>query len=236
MKKNFKKTLIIIFLFVPVLISGCSSNINLIIQERLSEVRFNQFVAYNEKVYVKFTSGFREDPYVLNGISENKKEFGVITVKFLTEIENKNIEPSFVITINGMDFDGTFELNPFDQTYVQDIETYVLNDSICSIKIMWNEFNFESILNNISNSFNCNHTKSLSIFISEYKKEIKNLIKSDINFEVYVKIIDDPSINLDKFYFYVCLISSSGESFSLIIDPYSCEVLAKNESKNQLIL
>ena len=41
-------------------------------------------------------------------------------------------------------------------------------------KIIWNDFVYESELTNIANTFNCNHTKGLNIFIAEYKKEIKN--------------------------------------------------------------
>lgn len=235
--KYLKKFFIVFIVFITIFsFSGCSNNINQEIQERLSEVRFNLFEASSDIINVKFSSGFREEPYVLNGKSENKKEFGVITVKFLINITNKTNLPSFVITINEMDFDGEFELNPFDQTYVQDIETFVLDDSNISIKILWNNIDFEGELKNLTNNYNCNHTKALSIFIKEYNKNLKNLLKNDIEFEVYIKIINDPSLEINKNYFYVCLLSISGESFSVVIDPLSCEILAKNESKNQIIL
>lgn len=231
------KKMLTIFLFVPLaLLFGCHSNIKTAVQEKLSEVRFNLFEASNEEVNVRFTSGFREDPYVLNGKSENKKEFGIITVKFLKNLPNKNTSPNFVITISDMDFDGEFELNPFDQTYVQDIETFVLDTSTVSIKIMFGEFVFESALKNISKDFSINHKDALQIFTKEFQKNIHNLLKNGQDFEVYVKIINDPNLEINKNYFYVSLISTQGESFSLIIDPNSGTILAKNESKNQVIL
>lgn len=235
MKKfNF---MLLSFLFVILAcFSGCNTNFNATINESLSEVRYNLFTASNEFVNVKFTSGFREDPYVLNGKSENKKEFGVITVKFLGETINKTGNPEFIITINDMDFDGKFELNPFDQSYVQDIETFVLDDYQIYIKITWQDFTFESELVNISNSFNCNHKQALNIFTNEYKKNIEKLIKQNVSFEIYVKIINDPSLEIDKNYFYVGLIAENGESISIIIDPLNSKILAKNESKNQVIL
>ena len=133
--------------------------------------------------------------------AENKKEFGVVTITFLKEIEDKNTLPSFVITINDMDFDGELELNPFDQTYVQDIETFVLDDATISIKVMWNNYSFESTLKNISKNFNINHSKALNIFIKEYKKDIKNLLKNNVDFEVYIKILNDPNFVENKNYF-----------------------------------
>ena len=234
--KILRKMLIVFLLIYPIIVFGCSNNIDLIVQESISEVRYNLFVTGNEEINVKFTSGFREDPYILNGKSENKKEFGVITVKFLKNFSNKKANPIFVITISDMDFDGELELNPFDQTYVQDIETFVLDDSSVSIKISFGDFTFEGNLKSVSNDFAINHKEALNIFVKVYKKDIQVLNKNGKSFEVYVKIINDPSLEIDKNYFYVCLISSSGESFSLIIDPYSANILAKNESKNQIIL
>ncbi|MBE5746421.1 MAG: hypothetical protein E7359_03955 [Clostridiales bacterium] len=231
-----KKIIFCILGLLIILLTGCKSDFNNIINESLSEVRYNLFAASNEYIDVKFMSGFRENPYVLNGKSENKKEFGVITIKFLAEIINKIGNPEFIITIEGMDFDGEFELNPFDQSYVQDIETFVLDSYEISIEITWQDFVFESDLTNISNSFNCNHKQALNIFTNTFKKDIEKLIKQNTSFEIYVKIINDPSLDIDKNYFYVSLISSGGESFSLIIDPLNGKVLAKNQSKNSLIL
>lgn len=234
--KIFKKFFLLIFI-CPLFLFGCNNaNLKAIVNEKLSEVRFNLFSASSDEINIKFTSGFREDPYILNGKSENKKEFGVITVKFLKSLPNTNASPNFVITIEDMDFDGVFELNPFDQTYVQDIETFVLDDSNVTIKIMFGELNFETSLKNVSKEFSINHKDALNIFIKEFEKDINHLLKNGKDFEVYVKIISDPNFSLDKNYFYVCLISNSGISFSLIIDPLSGQILAKNESQNQLIL
>ncbi len=234
--KILKKFFLLVFI-CPLFLFGCNNaNLKAIVNEKLSEVRFNLFSASSDEINIKFTSGFREDPYILNGKSENKKEFGVITVKFLKNLPNTNASPNFVITIEDMDFDGVFELNPFDQTYVQDIETFVLDDSNVTIKIMFGELNFETSLKNVSKEFSINHKDALNIFIKEFEKDINLLLKNGKDFEVYVKIISDPNFSLDKNYFYVCLISNSGISFSLIIDPLSGQILAKNESQNQLIL
>jgi len=236
MKKIKIFSLICLVLILLINFSGCKTNLSNDIQDKLSEVRFNLFSCSNEFINIKFTSGFREDPYVLNGKSENKKEFGVITVKFLMDTTNKNGMPNFIITISDMDFDGEFELNPFDQTYVQDIETFVLDASDIQIKVTWQDFEFESKMDNISKTFNYTHKDALEVFIKEYKTNIEKYLKINTDFEVYVKIINDPSLEIDKNYFYVCLITNSGESLSVIIDPMTSKILAKNESNNQVIL
>lgn len=234
--KKGQKYAIFLLIFGLIFMFGCHSKLNQTVQEKLSEVRFNLFSGGNDEIAVRFTSGFREDPYVLNGVSQNKKEFGIITVKFLKEISSKTAMPNFVITIESMDYDGEFELNPFDQTFVQDIETFVLDNTTVSIKICYADFVFEGDLKNVSKDFSINHKDALNVFVKEYKKDIQALLKNKTDFEVYVKILNDPSLNLDKNYFYVCLISNSGNSFSAIIDPYSGIILAKNQNKNQQIL
>lgn len=236
MNKLFKILSLFVFSFCMLIFSSCKINLNETLSLSLSEVRYNLFSASNEKVNVKFTSGFREDPYVLNGKSENKKEFGILVVKFLTETPPSSALPSFVISINSMDFDGDFELNPFDQTYVQDIETFVLDDSKIVVKIVFGDFIYESELKSISNSFNINHKQALNIFTKQFQVKIEDYIKNNISFEIYVKIIDDPSLQIDKNYFYVALITNTGENLSVIIDPMSSKILAKNENKNSLIL
>lgn len=234
MKKGF---VLFSLLFVVVFTFGCDNNLNEIVSNAISEVRYNLFETKNEQLSVSFTSGFREDPYVVDGISNAKKEFGVITVRFLTDISDYSGLPSFIITINNIDFDGDFELNPFDQTYVQDIETFVLNDATISIKILWNNFKFEDNLTNVSKNFAINHKDALKIMVKEFKPQLKKLVKNHTLLgEVYIKIITDPSLLIDKKYWYVCVIGREGENLSVIIDPTTKQILAKNESSNSLIL
>lgn len=233
-----KKVLAIFSLiFVIIFTFGCDNNLTKIVSESISEVRYNLFEIQNEQLSVFFTSGFREDPYVIDGISNAKKEFGVVTVRFLTDISDYSGLPSFVLTVNDMDFDGDFELNPFDQTYVQDIETFVLDDSTISIKVLWNSFEFEGNLTNISKNFVINYKDALKITVKEFKPQLKKMIKNHTLLgEVYIKIISDPSYLLDKKYWYVCVIGREGENYSVIIDPTTKQILAKNESSNSLIL
>ena len=55
-------------------------------QENLSEYRKVLYVASTPNFDATFTTGKREEPYLLNGVSEKKVEYGVLTVKFNKEI------------------------------------------------------------------------------------------------------------------------------------------------------
>ena len=232
MKKFFMALIII---FISLSLCGCDGNLNKIVNEAVSEVRYNLFVANSEEIFVEFSSGFREDPYVINGVSNAKKEFGVVSVKFLKDMNSYDGLPSFVLTINGVNFDREFELNPFNQTYVQDIETFVLDDDVISIKVLWGDFCFESELENKSKNFNLNHKDVLKIMIKEFKSNLKKMIKNQtFQGEIYVKIIVDPSLLIEKTYWYVGVVGRTGQNYSIIIDPISKQILAKKESENSL--
>lgn len=232
-----KKYIVMFLLFIIVFTCGCNENLLEIVNEAVSEVRYNLYENKSEELSITFMSGFREDPYVIDGISNAKKEFGVITIKFLIDITNYSGLPSFVLTVNDFDFDGDFELNPFDQTYVQDIETFVLDDATISIKVLWNSFSHEGNLTNVSKNFNINHKDALKIMVNEFKPQLKKLIKNHVlQGEVYIKIINDTSLLIDKKYWYVCVIGRAGENYSVVIDPSTKQILAKNESSNSLVL
>ncbi len=236
----FFKRIFTFSLFLPLIFFlGCKKDLSLKVQDKLSEVRYNLFVGKNENFSVKFTSGFREDPYVIDGISESKKEFGVITVKIFNE-QNFNADENeifeYVITINDTDYDGTFEQNPFDKTFVADIETFVLDESKVEIKLTFQGKTFESELVNVSKNFKISHKDALDIFIKEHEKNIENYIKNGINFEIYVKILGDDSVASEQYYFYICLISTNNDTINLIINPQNGEILAKSEGKNRIIL
>ena len=65
----------------------------------------------------------------------------------------------------------------------------------------------------------------------KYKEEILYLNKNNVfGGEVYIKIINDSDIYKGDYYWYVALISRNGGTLSMIISPYSKDVLAVNNT------
>ena len=67
---------------------------------------------------------------------------------------------------------------------------------------------------------------SIELYCTNDEKILKSLIQ-DINSNILF-------CKIDKNYYYVCLITKTGESLSCVIDPNSSVILAKNESKNHI--
>ena len=230
-----KITLFFCLILMSISFYGCAKYVGKIVNDSLSEVRYNLYQVYTNEIDIQFTSGFREEPYIINGISESKKEFGIITAHFLFDIKDYSGLPTFNIKINEREFEGEFEQNPFDQSFVYDIEIFVLDDAKISIEINWDNFDFSSGLDNISNNFQCDYKQALKIFIEEFKPDIKKIIVNNkLQGEVYVKLISRPELKTNNVYWYVSLVGKSGQTMSVVIDPYSKQVLAKNLSSNSL--
>ncbi len=193
----------------------------------IAEVRYNLFSAEDNNLIVTFMSGKREEPYVLDGVPQKEVEFGIVTIVF--KIEKPNVEDvTAVLNINDKQYTSNLEENPFDGTYVYDIKTVVKDDDNLTINITWGDNNKAYNLQIQSQNWSCDWKKALKIASNEFKTEIENFtVNGKLEAEIYVKIIEDPSKNLDKKYWYVGLLSKTGKKIALIIDPETDEILAR---------
>ena len=217
-----------VIIAVTVLTFGCKpSNLNLM-QKNLSEYRKVLYVASTPNFDATFTTGKREDPYLLNGVSEKKVEYGVLTVKFNKEIVT---QPTFTLLIDTIQFSGKLEKNPFDNTYVADIEKEVSDVADINLKIMVEEINDNINMDNASADWKINYKKALSIATAEFEDILPNYIKNNkLKAESHIKIVGSTDKDLPKIYWYVSIICQNGDSFACIIDPYSGEILARKDN------
>lgn len=224
------KRIVVFLCFVIVfLFAGCGTNLQSEVKINLAECRQNIFVANNEMANINFTSGIREEPYVLNGKCEQQVEFGVLTIKFLFNTKDFKNAPTYVLSINGNDYDGTLIQNPFDLTFVADINTIVLDNSTVDLKINYETISFETTLKCISSLWQTQFEDAIAIGVGELKKMIKPLQNANgINAEFYLKIITDPNFQTGPYYWYFCVLGKNGENYALVIDTNTREILAKN--------
>lgn len=193
----------------------------------ISEIRTNLFIGKTENAIVTFTSGYREEEYLIDGKSTENVPFGVITAIILND--NKfNITKNFVATINGNNYQGEFEINPYDNSLVYDIQESIEDWAIISISIILDEL-YETInLENISSSWNMTSLDALEIACENFKSELKKYVKENMfNMEVYIKILFDFE-NLDNPYFWlVSFVGTDNKDISIVLDINSGEILSK---------
>ena len=211
-----------------VIMFGCKQSNYSLMQRNLSEYRKVLYVADTPNFYATFTTGKRENPYLLNGTSEKKVEYGVLTVKFNKEIYT---QPTYTLLIDTIQYSGKLEKNPFDNTYVADIGREVSDAADINLKVVVEEINDNINMDNASVGWKINYKKALNIATEEFKDILPNYIVNNVlNAETYVKIVGSTDEELSNIYWYVSIICQNGDSFACIIDPNNGEILARKDN------
>lgn len=203
------------------------SSINL--SDYLIEERNNLFTAQDNLYSVTFSSGMRENNYAYDGNIDEKVEFGVLTLMRNDSNPLANDTYSYKITIGEEELSGTMEKSPVDNSYAVDIERSVDDNATINVEIKFTGYKFNQGLVNTSKDFSVDKKTALDIANKELKEDIKNLMSDKNNkIEVVMKILKDSSSSeVNRFYWYVGVISTNGETLGLLIDTNTGEIIAK---------
>lgn len=222
MVKSSKMCFSLVLTFFCLFFFGCSKMVLEECQEKISDERMNYFEGETQDYFVSFSSGVRESPYYLDGKSEQKVEFGVVTIKPKNSEQTKYI--TYNVCVNNDEFVGEFEKSPFDDTYAGDISKRVFDDDVLLIKLNDGEKEQTASMTNVSSKFKINSKKALEIALEELKPEYQAM--KDKNFEIYIKIVADITRKIDEKYYLVMFFAEDGKSLNVVINPMTgeCEI------------
>ena len=225
------KKKLIIFLMLAVCIfslTACKSS-KIDINDYLIEERNNLFTSQDNIYSATLSTGLREENYNLDGIVNNKVEFGILT---LTRLDNQplaNDNYSFMIKINENTYTGMLEKSEVDNSYSADIEAIAPNDATVNVEITFTGYNYSQNLTNSSNEFTVDKSTAISLANDSLKDELKNVTKDKNNkIEVVMKILKDYSNSeIKTYYWYVGVISTQGDTLGVLISADTGEIIAK---------
>jgi len=220
MKKLVTFCLIISSLFLV----GCNS-VYSEVSKAVSEVRYSIYSGETDALKATFMCGKREKDYVINGYNTPLIDFGIITITLKKPATSDNAK--IVLTVDTNRYEDTLEKNPFDDTLVADLKI-IPTTSELSLKVYLNNDAHELTLNCLSSDWKIDHQAALKLACKTLKGELKTQIDSSYKGEVYVKIIEDTKVNKGEYYWYVSFAGRDGIKHTVIINPLSGEVLAKN--------
>lgn len=224
MKKTILVTLLAIITFA---FCGCGASPTDLALENLAEVRYNIFSGENDTYVATFMSGKRETPYVVNGVCEKQVEFGMVTVKYRSP--DMPTVAQYELTIGENTFKGNLEYNAYESTLMVDIQKVVSDDAQITLKVITNQDEKTCALQPKTKGMEITWRTALDIAIETFGDDFDAYVsKGTFNGEVYVKIITDLNGNFDDYYWYVSVVGTNGKTCSVIINPQSGEVIAKN--------
>lgn len=224
------KFVFFILMFSVFFTSGCNASLEKRILNNISEIR--EFVLYadNEEMSVSLVCGKREKEYKLDGKVNKLIPFGVITIQ-LDEVDcDKEIDASFILFVGTKKYSGHFFINPYDNTLVYDINDIVdkTQNVYIDVSINGKKTNFK--MGRVDKDWCVDVYDCVGIFVNEYKSELKDIIKNEFEYEVYIKILNDQDQYENDYYYYVSLIVVNDKSINVIISPINGEILAKDLS------
>lgn len=204
-----KKFFLLIILLPVFLFFGCNDLLEEALCKSISETRENFFLGKKDDFLCTFTDGLREEDYNANGIATKLLPYGVIVLRCMSPEK----EIKFELKVNDKVYVGVLEKNPIDLTFVYDIEKRVNRDDSLSIYLV--DFDIYINLENLSNSWQINCDKAITIFCTQNKQILtKYYIKNKFLGEIYVKIVgnDENEIN----YYVLCVMQDNYVVGSLI--------------------
>ncbi|MGI5841982.1 MAG: hypothetical protein ACOX6H_01650 [Christensenellales bacterium] len=219
-----KKIFVILgtFLFAVAVFFACSSTLSRKLKDNLSEESVALFAAHNDVLYASLTTGWREEPYITNGKSEQKVKFAVVSV-FLFE-NSKEPKLDVIVKINGVPYNLELEKHLITGQYMGDLEILIKDNQNVEITIL----DCTLALSCVSNNFITNYKKAIELGAKYLENEVNKMLENKNNkIEAFLKIVNNPVEDTNIYYWYFIVACSNGTQSIVVIDTMSNNLMAK---------
>lgn len=210
-KKSFMKKLSVCALlaFVPVLLVGCQGSAS--IEDNMSEETNIYFSAKSGEHRASISVGTRENPYIIDGYSQDCCDFSLINVSF-NSLLNDNIIAG-KLTVNDNESDITLDLNPITHSYMADLG-YKLNADD-NIKFVYDGIEFD--FSNLSNKFAVSGESAIEIAKEQLSNEIASYTKGNtFEGECYLKVLGENG-NFENLFWCFTIEGRDGKTYNILI-------------------
>jgi len=223
-KKNLLFLVFIVFL-LSLSLSSCAKKVNL--YDYLSECKDSLYYAQTEDFSLSVYCGFKESPYIADGIKANTYNFIEIKLK---AVDNTK-EYSIFFKANGKKYGGDMSFDCVKQIYKY---TQIID---CNFE---NNAEFELVNENNSITFTASSVKkndTLSakeilnkVAITEKEKLSSLTENGNFSGEIYLRILQNDNVC----FYYVGIIDKDGNVYALLIEGNSGNILSRKEIVSNL--
>jgi len=223
-----KKILVFLLVVVSVFSFAACGKEKMNISNYIIEDREHLFTANDDLYNVSLSSGKREVNYNLDGVVNELTDFAILSLARNDFKPLANDTYAYVVTINDENLTGFLTKNEIDNVYSTDLEIAIPADATINVKISFTGYSINKDLANTSNDFAVDKNTALNMANSELIKDVENITSDGSNIEVVTKILKDhSSTELKKYYWYIGIVSTNGETLGILIDANSGEIIAK---------
>lgn len=209
---------------VGITVFGCGKSTLSLVYDNMSEWTKVYYFGENESFYCSLSSGLREKNYLLNGTSEKKVDFALLTLN-LNESSNQKIL-KVVVKIDGIESEKEMELNNLNNSYMLDLETAFSGNE--NVEVSYGGKTL--VLENQSKDFAVGFEKALEIATRELEDKI--LLKKSfnkLNAECYLRVLDKKANDFDGVFWCFTVLNNANENYSIVISTVDGAILAKSK-------
>lgn len=208
---------------VGIVLSGCGKSTLARTKENMSEWTSVYYYGECENFSASLSSGVREDPYLLNGKSEKKVDFSLLSVTLKEATSDKLIKAK--VKIDGVESEQELEINGLNPCFMVDLEKRMTGNETVEISYAGQTLS----LTNLSKDFAIDDEKAIEIAVKEIEDKIlENKVGNNLNSECYLRVLDKDANNFDTVFWCFTVINVKNESFNVVISTKDGSVLAKS--------
>ena len=194
-------------------------------EDSLSELRTDYLTASCDSGKIDIATGTRENPYKIDGISEAKEEYTVITFTPTEFLPGTSY--AYRAVIDGIEYTGQLVMHPFAESYSADINDKCDGREI-PLTLTCDEQLYEMTAVSVIADNMINAERALEVAYGALKPKIDGFKSGGkLNAELYVRIIPNPIDDKGGYYWYVAVAGST--TFAVLLDPVTEEIIAKRE-------
>lgn len=184
--------------------------------DRVSELRDEVFIAQTEHVRVTLITGVREEPFVTDGISGDKKDFSVLTV---VPADASSLESyTCRLKADGLTFEDELKKHPLKNSWSIEFDARIKTE--CAVTLSSENYAETVMLESVKTSDFISAEKAYAVAATELGKP---------SGEIYIRLIENPLTSSGGYYWYVAF---AGENYALkavLLDPRTGEVAARRD-------
>ncbi len=181
--------------------------------DSISELREHLFAAETADYKITAISGTREDPYVLDGASNGKRDFTVLTVTPAAFAADKTYR--YRAEINGTVYEGDLFPHPFAPSLSVDIPAAATQSFSVTVSDGAEQ---DLTLQSVVTGDNIGAEKALTIALDKLKNELKRFrSKGKLHAEIYVRLMENPIDGNGGYFWYVAFVGADKDTVAVLL-------------------
>ena len=194
------------------------------ILKNISELSTNVYTANTEAVAVTLTTGEREAPYNVNGVSSSRSPYTIITVRPVEMPDDAQVY-DYVLRAGKNEYRGKLNLHPFGISYTDTINKKAEGGVTLSLTTLGETEEIELVSQFTDKMLDWQD--ALSVGVKSVKAEVDSLYSDKkLLGEVYVRFTTDQSADDGEYFWYVAVVGNNGKTYGALVDPLSGDIIA----------